>query len=93
MLLPPKKTAAPSSTLRPVWPTSSSTSPRSGRKISNWWTNLEVLALGTEGIGDSLFGFRVYPVRGLAEIMQAHRWMRRFDFDVEAVVRLCWRGV
>ena len=20
-------------------------------------------------------------------------WMRRFDFDVEAVVRLCWRGV
>ena len=25
--------------------------------------------------------------------MQANRWMRRFDFDPEAVVRLCWAGV
>jgi hypothetical protein len=29
----------------------------------------------------------------LVEIMHRQRWMRRFDFDVEAVVRLCWRGV
>ena len=26
-------------------------------------------------------------------VMRRQRWMRRFDFDVEAVVRLCWRGV
>jgi hypothetical protein len=25
--------------------------------------------------------------------MHAQRWMRRFDFDTEAVVRLAWRGV
>ena len=25
--------------------------------------------------------------------MQRTRWMRRFDFDPEAVVRLRWRGV
>jgi hypothetical protein len=25
--------------------------------------------------------------------MRGQLWMRRFDFDVEAVVRLCWRGV
>jgi hypothetical protein len=25
--------------------------------------------------------------------MRASRWMRRFDFDVEAVVRLSWAGV
>jgi len=25
--------------------------------------------------------------------MHRQFWMRRFDFDVEAVVRLCWRGV
>ena len=25
--------------------------------------------------------------------MQSHRWMRRFDFDPEAAVRLVWRGV
>lgn len=61
-----------------------------GRKISNWWANLETLGMG---IGDSLFGFRVYPIAPLAAIMRRHRWMRRFDFDPEAVVRLCWAGV
>ena len=61
-----------------------------GRRISNWWANLETLGAG---IGDSLFGFRIYPIRPLVEVMQSQTWMRRFDFDVEAVVRLCWRGI
>jgi hypothetical protein len=61
-----------------------------GREISNWWANLETL---WAGIGDSLFGFRVYPVEPLRAVMRGQRWMRRFDFDPEAVVRLCWRGV
>ncbi len=61
-----------------------------GRKISNWWANLETL---WAGIDDSLFGFRVYPARALLGIMSASRWMRRFDFDVEAAVRLVWSGI
>ena len=61
-----------------------------GRKISNWWANLETL---WQGIGDSLFGFRVYPVAPLTTIMEKQFWMRRFDFDPEAAVRLCWHGV
>ncbi|KNZ32230.1 MAG: glycosyl transferase family 2 [Methylibium sp. NZG] len=61
-----------------------------GRKVSNGWTNLETLGAG---IGDSLYGFRVYPVAPLIAVMQGQRWMRRFDFDTEAVVRLAWRGV
>ncbi len=61
-----------------------------GRKISNWWANLETLH---GGIGDSLCGFRVYPAGPLAAIMRRQRWMRRFDFDPEAVVRMSWRGV
>jgi glycosyltransferase involved in cell wall biosynthesis len=61
-----------------------------GRKISNGWANLETL---WAGIGDSLYGFRVYPVAPLREVMHGQRWMRRFDFDPEAVVRLSWRGV
>jgi glycosyltransferase involved in cell wall biosynthesis len=61
-----------------------------GRKVSNWWANLETLWMG---IGDSLYGFRVYPVEPLRRVMRGQRWMRRFDFDPEAVVRLCWRGV
>jgi hypothetical protein len=61
-----------------------------GRKVSNWWANLETLWVG---IGDSLFGFRVYPIAPLERIMSRTRWMRRFDFDVEAAVRLAWAGV
>jgi len=61
-----------------------------GRRISNWWANLETLWVG---VHDSLFGFRVYPAMPLESIMRRQIWMRRFDFDVEAVVRLCWRGV
>ncbi|HMZ12032.1 glycosyltransferase family 2 protein [Plasticicumulans sp.] len=61
-----------------------------GRRISNAWTDLETL---WAGIGDSLFGFRVYPVEPLRTLMHGQRWMRRFDFDTEAVVRLCWQGV
>jgi glycosyltransferase involved in cell wall biosynthesis len=61
-----------------------------GRKVSNAWANLETLWMG---IGDSLYGFRVYPIRPLTKIMQRNPFMRRFDFDPEAVVRLCWRGV
>ena len=61
-----------------------------GRKISNWWANLETL---WAGIHDSLFGFRVYPIGPLIRVMRRQPWMRRFDFDVEAVVRLSWRGV
>ena len=61
-----------------------------GRKISNWFTNLETLWMG---IHDSLFGFSVYPIAPLVRVMRFQPWMRRFDFDVEAVVRLCWRGV
>jgi glycosyltransferase involved in cell wall biosynthesis len=61
-----------------------------GRRIANWWTNLETL---WAGIADTLFGFRVYPIAPLLTVMQRTRWMRRFDFDAEAAVRLSWRGV
>jgi glycosyltransferase involved in cell wall biosynthesis len=61
-----------------------------GRRISNWWANLETV---WSGIGDSLYGFRVYPLAALEDVMRHQVWMRRFDFDAEAAVRLCWRGI
>jgi glycosyltransferase involved in cell wall biosynthesis len=61
-----------------------------GRRIANWFTNLETLR---GGIIDTLFGFRVYPIEPLLTVMRRSRWMRRFDFDAEAVVRLSWSGV
>lgn len=75
---------------RPVFDASAPLLRLRGRRVSNWWTNLETLGAG---VGDSLYGFRVYPVQALAEVMQGQPWMRRFDFDTEAVVRLAWRGV
>lgn len=61
-----------------------------GRRVSNAFANLETLWLG---IHDSLYGFRVYPIEPLRHVMHGQRWMRRFDFDPEAAVRLCWHGV
>ena len=75
---------------RPVFDASAPALRVKGRKISNWWTDLETLWCG---IDDSLYGFRVYPLKPLERVMQSHRWMRRFDFDAEIVVRLCWRGI
>ena len=61
-----------------------------GRRVSNWWANLETAWCGIE---DSLFGFRVYPIDDLLAVMSQTRFMRRFDFDPEAAVRLAWRGL
>ena len=75
---------------RPVFDASAPLLRVRGRRVSNWWTNLETLGAG---VADSLYGFRVYPVAGLIEVMAHQPWMRRFDFDTEAVVRLAWRGI
>jgi glycosyltransferase involved in cell wall biosynthesis len=75
---------------RPVFDASAPLLRVRGRRVSNWWTNLETLGAG---IDDSLYGFRVYPVADLIAVMRGQPWMRRFDFDTEAVVRLAWRGV
>jgi len=61
-----------------------------GRKVSNSLAGIETLGAG---IGDSLCGFRVYPIAPLCAVMARVRWMRRFDFEAEAAVRLCWRGL
>ncbi|WP_207538024.1 glycosyltransferase family 2 protein [Sabulicella rubraurantiaca] len=60
-----------------------------GRRVSNAWTRLETLG----AVADSLFGFRVYPIAKLLAVMERNPWMRRFDFDPEAAVRLAWAGV
>ncbi len=60
-----------------------------GRRLSN---ALAALAAGA-GVGDALFGFRVYPLRPLLEVLAGGKGMRGFDFDPGALVRLAWAGV
>lgn len=61
-----------------------------GRRIGNWWTNLETW---WGGIDDSLFGFRVYPIVPSLRILRGIKGGRRFDFDTQLAVRLYWAGV
>ncbi len=75
---------------RPIFDASAPLLRVRGRRVSNAWTNLETLGAG---VADSLYGFRVYPIDALARVMRRQPWMRRFDFDTEAVVRLAWGGV
>jgi len=75
---------------RPVFDASAPAIRVNGRKISNFWANLETLGWG---IDDSLFGMRLYPAADLLEVMDSTAFARRFDFDPEVAVRLAWRGV
>jgi glycosyltransferase involved in cell wall biosynthesis len=75
---------------RPVFDASAPALRVAGRKISNFWANLETLGWG---IDDSLFGMRLYPARQLLEALESTRFARRFDFDPEIAVRLAWAGV
>jgi glycosyltransferase involved in cell wall biosynthesis len=60
-----------------------------GHRIANFWTNVETL---WGGIGDSLFGFRVYPIGESIQSLEQTRRGRRFDFDTQLAVRLFWLG-
>jgi glycosyltransferase involved in cell wall biosynthesis len=61
-----------------------------GRKISNAFVWLETLGWG---VGDCLFGMRMYPCAELLAAFASTRFARRFDFDAEIGVRLAWLGV
>lgn len=75
---------------RPVFDASAPALRVNGRKVSNFWANLETLGWG---IDDSLFGMRLYPAKELVEVFESTSFARRFDFDPEVAVRLAWRGV
>jgi glycosyltransferase involved in cell wall biosynthesis len=74
----------------PVFDASAPTERILGHRIANFWSDLVTLR---SGIGNSLFGFRVYPVAPLLRTFEETRFMRGFDFESEAAIRLSWRGV
>ena len=75
---------------RPVFPANIPAERRYGRKLS---TGLVHFELGGGHVADPLFGFRVYPLEPLLAELGPRRGGRRYDFDTEAAVRLCWAGV
>jgi glycosyltransferase involved in cell wall biosynthesis len=61
-----------------------------GRRLTIFWTELETLYAG---LGDTLFGMRVYPLKPLCKVMHSTGFARGYDFDPEVAVRLVWEGV
>jgi len=60
-----------------------------GRRITIAWTDLETL---WSGLGDTLFGMRVYPIEPLLTAFSRTSFARGFDFDPEIAVRMRWQG-
>jgi glycosyltransferase involved in cell wall biosynthesis len=58
-----------------------------GRKITQFWVQLETLR---GGLGDALFGFRCYPLKPVMALKA--NFGQGMDFDPEIAVRLCWAG-
>ncbi|MEY3479804.1 MAG: hypothetical protein RIQ71_579 [Verrucomicrobiota bacterium] len=61
-----------------------------GHGIANFFARIETLR---PGLGDSLFGLRVYPMLAVIKALRRIRGGRRFDFDTQAAVRTAWLGV
>jgi glycosyltransferase involved in cell wall biosynthesis len=59
---------------------------RFGRKFSNFW----VRAAGGPVLSDTQSGFRIYP---LPEALELDVRARRFQFEVEILVRARWAGI
>lgn len=44
-------------------------------------------------ITDAMCGFRIYPLASTIELLEHSAIGKRMDFDIDIIVRLCWRGV
>ena len=60
------------------------------RKLANFWTNLLSVR---GGLGDSMFGMRVYPLPALLRILQAGCMGQRYDLECVVAIKLGWEKV
>ena len=61
-----------------------------GRYITHFWVRIETLS---SAIGDSMCGFRLYPLQATCDLINHVKIPERMDFDIEILVRLAWRGL
>jgi len=61
-----------------------------GRYLTHFWVWVETLSLA---IGDSMCGFRLYPLAATCALIERVRIPTRMDFDIEIIVRLAWAGL
>ncbi|WP_096704903.1 glycosyltransferase family 2 protein [Magnetospirillum sp. 15-1] len=75
---------------KPLYDASIPPGRRIGRWITHLWVFVETLSFR---IGDSMCGFRVYPLEPCLALAGSETIGRGMDFDTEIMVRLFWRGV
>lgn len=61
-----------------------------GRYLTHFWVWIETLSFA---IGDSMCGFRLYPLESTCALIERVRIATRMDFDIEIVVRLAWEDL
>jgi predicted LPLAT superfamily acyltransferase/glycosyltransferase involved in cell wall biosynthesis len=57
-----------------------------GRKFSNFWVQYQT----GQGVQDSQSGYRLYP---LFHVQNLKFWTKRYDFEIEVLIRLLWKGI
>lgn len=57
-----------------------------GHKFSNFWFRLET----GKSLPDTQSGFRLYPLKHFEKM---HFFTTRYEFEIESIVRLSWKGV
>ncbi|WP_198019636.1 glycosyltransferase family 2 protein [Pseudogulbenkiania sp. MAI-1] len=61
-----------------------------GRYLTHFWVWVETLSFA---IGDSMCGFRCYPLAATVSLIERVAIPTRMDFDIEIIVRLYWEGL
>lgn len=61
-----------------------------GRYITHFWVWVETLSFA---IGDSMCGFRLYPLATTCALIERQHIPTRMDFDIAIAVHLAWRNV
>lgn len=59
------------------------------RYITHFWVFMETFSTK---VGDTMCGFRCYPLEQIDKLLQKTQLTKRMDFDIEIAVRLHWQG-
>ena len=75
---------------QPVYDESVPRSRLYGRYFTHIWVWIETLSFA---IGDSMCGYRLYPLAAVIALIDRVNIAERMSFDIEILVRLSWQGV
>ncbi|MCC7005517.1 MAG: glycosyltransferase family 2 protein [Ottowia sp.] len=75
---------------KPIYDASAPKARRYGRNITHFWVWIETLSFA---IGDTLCGFRLYPLAATYALIESTSIPTRMDFDVAIAVHLAWLGI